>query len=135
MKKLLSILVLAFGLHIVVGEASEEGPVQHLKIAEVTSMEDAEKIFQEKTAEMKSKKKLDPLELQQIHVITYSLEKSVAYFAENLTDATGQELAKEIAVVVEDIHVNSENNRQEQTKNYLNEYFDLAKRFQTHMGF
>ena len=104
---------------------TKKAPVQHLKVAEVTSMEDAEKIFVEKTAEIRSKAKLDVPELQEIHVATYTLEKSVAYFAENLTGAR-QELAKEIAVVVEDIHINSENNRKETTQQHLARYFELA---------
>jgi len=106
-------------------DASKKEPVQHLKVAEVTSMEEAERIFVEKTAEIKAKKKLDVPELQEIHVATYTLEKSVAYFAENLTGER-QELAKEIAVVVEEIHINSENNLKETTQQHLAKYFELA---------
>ena len=108
--------------------AASDGPVQHLKIADVTSMQDAKKIFIDKTAEIKARKKLDPAELQQIHFITYSLEKSVAYFVENL-EGSRQELAKEIAIVVEEIHLSSENNRREETEKHLNEYFGLAEKF------
>lgn len=129
MKKLLLLLFsLVFTLHVLASDESKEEPVQHLKIADVVSMEEARKIFIEKTSEIKSKKKLDEAELQQIHVITYSLEKSVAYFAQNLTGYR-QELAKEIALVVEDIHLDSENNRQEKTKKHLNKYFELADKF------
>jgi hypothetical protein len=106
-------------------DVSKKEPVQHLKAAEVTSMEAAEKIFIEKTAEIKGKKKLDVPELQEIHIATYTLEKSVAYFAENLTGER-QELAKEIAVVVEDIHINSENNLKEKTQQHMTKYFELA---------
>lgn len=129
MKKLVILFIsLAFAVQVMASDESKEKPVQHLKIAEVTSMKDAKKIFIEKTSEIKSKKKLDQLELQQIHIITYSLEKSVAYFVENLKGER-QELAKEIAVVVEDIHISSENSRQEMTETHLNKYFDLAEKF------
>ncbi|WP_445354867.1 DUF6746 family protein [Microbulbifer sp. EKSA008] len=109
--------------------ASGEKPIQHLKVADVTSMKDAKKIFIEKTAEIKSKQKLNPAELHQIHVITYTLEKSVEYFAENLKGER-QKLAKDIAVVVENIHINSENNRPEKTRKDLNHYFKLAEKFE-----
>jgi len=116
-----SSLVLASGI-------SKEEPVQHLKAADVTSMEDAKKIFITKTSDIKNMKSLDAAELQKIHVITYSLEKSVAYFADNLKDER-QKLANEIAVVVEDIHINSENNRKEMTQQHLATYFKLAENF------
>ena len=119
---------LIFALHVMASGESKEEPIQHLKIADVTSMKDAKKIFIEKTSEIKSKKTLDQLELQQIHIITYSLEKSVAYFVENL-EGERQELAKEIAVVVEVIHISSENSRQEKTETHLNKYFNLAEKF------
>lgn len=101
-------------------------PVQHLKIADVTSFDAAKKIFIEKTAEIKSKTKLDPMELQQIHFITYSLEKAVAYFAENLK-GDQQKLAMKIAEVVENVHLASENNRKSETVKNLSEYYKLAE--------
>lgn len=129
MKKLLFIcFALTFALHSLASDKSKEKPVQHLKVADVTSMQDARKIFTEKTSEIKGKQKLDIQELEQIHFITYKLEKSVAYFAENLKGKR-QELAKEIAVVVEDIHIASENNRPEKTKQHLSKYFNLAEKF------
>lgn len=129
MKKLFLLLfAFVFASHVLAGGDSEEKPIQHLILADVASMEDAKQIFIEKTSEIKSKKKLDELELQQIHVITYSLEKSVAYFAQNLK-GDRQDLAKEIAIVVEDIHLDSENNHQDKTKEHLNKYFDLAEKF------
>ena len=127
-KLVILILSFAFALQVMASDEAKEEPIQHLKIADVTSVNDAKNIFIEKTSEIKSKKKLDQLELQQIHIITYSLEKSVAYFVENLIGER-QELAKEIAVVVEDIHISSENNRQEKTKTLLNKYFDMAEKF------
>lgn len=122
------ILSLAFSFPVMASDDSEQKPIQHLEIADVTSLEDAKRIFVETTAEIRSKQKLDPAELQQIHIITYSLEKSVAYFVEN-TEGERHELAEEIAEVVEEIHLSSENNRQEETKEHLKEYFDMADRF------
>lgn len=107
---------------------TKEEPVQHLKVPGVSSMAEAKKIFLEKTFEISSKQKLDEAELQQIHIVTYTLEKSVEYFAENLTDEK-QELVKEIAVVVENIHLNSENNRKKDTQQQLIKYFELANKF------
>ncbi|NIB37981.1 hypothetical protein HBA55_00210 [Pseudomaricurvus alkylphenolicus] len=109
------------------GEVKEKA-VQHLIVKDVESMDQARKILIEKTAEIQSKKNLDAQTLHQIHMITYTLEKGVAYYAENLT-GEWQALAKEIAVVVEDIHINSENNRPQKTGDHLNKYFALADRF------
>ena len=68
------------------------------------------------------------MELHEIHVITYSLEKAVAFFAENLSGAR-QETAQEMAVVVEEVHLSSENNRREETKAALDQYFALFESF------
>jgi hypothetical protein len=127
-KLVVLILSLAFAFPVMASSESEQEPVQHLKMEDVTSMEDAKKIFLETTSEIRSKKKLDVAELQEIHVITYSLEKSVAYFVEN-AEGERKKLAEEIAVVVEDIHLSSENNRQKETQALLKKYFDLADRF------
>jgi hypothetical protein len=99
-----------FSLSVLAGDESNEKPTQHLQVADVQSMEEAKAIFLDKTAEIRAKKPLNLENASQIHIITYTLEKSVAYFAENLT-GDRQELAKEIAVVVEDIHIASEGNR------------------------
>ena len=129
MKKLvLLLLALAFASPVLASGVSEEEPIQHLKIADVTSMEDAKKIFIDKTSEIKTYKKLDAAKLHQLHIITYSLEKSVAYFAENMKKEN-RKLAQEIAVVVEDIHIDSENNREEKTRQHLTKYFTLAEKF------
>jgi hypothetical protein len=127
-KLVVLILSLAFAFPVMASSESEQEPVQHLKMEDVTSMEDAKKIFLETTSEIRSKKKLDVAELQEIHVITYSLEKSVAYFVEN-AEGERKKLAEEIAVVVEDIHLSSENNRKKETQALLKKYFDLADRF------
>jgi hypothetical protein len=99
-----------------------------MEVADVTTLEDAKRIFVETTAQIRSKEKLDLAELQQIHMITYTLEQSVAYFVEN-TKGERHELAEEIAEVVEEIHHSSENGRTEETKEHLKEYFDMADRF------
>ena len=126
MKKFILILsVFAFTTPLLANASPDEKPTQHLKLANVTSMEDARKIFIDKTSEIKNYKKLDATELHQIHMITYTLEKSVAYFVENMKQEK-QELAKKIAVIVEDIHINSENNRKNKIELHLARYFKLA---------
>jgi hypothetical protein len=60
--------------------------------------------------------------------MTYTLEKSVGYFVENLSGEKQQQ-AKEIAVVVEDIHIASESNRLEELKEHLDNYFALVDEF------
>ena len=84
--------------------------------------------FLEKILEIRNMKNIHLEEASKIHIITYTLEKSVAYFAENLTGEK-QSLAKEMAVVVEDIHLSSENNLLEKLKEHLREYFDLVDEF------
>ena len=129
MKKLaLLVFTMLFSLSALASDESKEKPTQHLKVADVDSMEEAKELFIDKTAELRKKKTLNLEEASQVHIITYTLEKSVAYFAENLKGEK-QELAKEIAVVVEDIHIASESNRLEKLKKHLKEYFDLVDRF------
>ncbi|ALU44197.1 MULTISPECIES: DUF6746 family protein [Pseudoalteromonas] len=125
----LIVLLMAAVLSTTVQASDESGEksIQHLKVADVTSIEDARKIFIEKTSEIRSKRDLDEAELQQIHVITYTLEKSVEFFTFNLI-GDNKKLADDLAVVVENIHLNSERNRKEQTKKHLNQYFVLADR-------
>jgi len=118
---LISSLSFASGVH------DEEKPIQHFKAADVTSLQEAKNIFFETTDSIKQKKLLDENELHEIHIITYTLEKSVAYLSVHLTDK-GKTLAQDIAVVVEDIHINSENNRQEKTREQLNKYFLLVEK-------
>jgi len=121
---LLAVLV---GLHTLSSTASEE-PVQHLELADITSIEQAKKVFFETTTQLKSKTKLDSAELNEVHIVTYSLEKAVAYFSEN-TVGERQAVAKIMAELVELIHIGSENNRATQTSVYLSEYFKLAEMF------
>ena len=105
-------------------EKSEKA-VQHLKVADITSMDEAKKVFAETNTQLKSKKKLDAVELHEIHMITYSTEKAVAYFAENL-NGSQQKDAKNLAVVLEEVHIASENNRSEETNQKLAQYFKQA---------
>lgn len=129
MKKLiLLVCVMFFSLSALASEEAKEKPTQHLKIPDVTSMEDAKTIFLGKTMEIRNKKNISLKEAAEIHIITYTLEKSVTYFAENLMGEK-QSLAHQMAVVVENIHINSESNRLEKLKKHLKEYFDLVDKF------
>jgi hypothetical protein len=105
-----------------------EKPVQHLIVENMGSFLEAKTVFIEMTSDLKAKEVLDKDELHQIHMITYSLEKSIAFYAENLS-GTAQKLAEDIAVVVEEIHLASENNRQESTRAFLSNYFELSRDF------
>ena len=105
-----------------------EKPVQHLIVENMGSFLEAKTVFIEMTSDLKAKKALDKDELHEIHMITYSLEKSLAFYAENLS-GTAQKLAEDIAVVVEEIHLASENNRQESTREFLSNYFELSQDF------
>ena len=129
MKQLvLLVFTMLFSLSALAGAESKEKPTQHLQIADVQSMEEAKEIFIEKTAKIRAKQPLNRENASQIHIITYALEKSVAYFAENLKGEKQQQ-AKEIAVVVEDIHITSESNRLGELKEHLNKYFGLVDEF------
>lgn len=105
-----------------------EKPIQHLQLEDIATKSKAVEVMKATTEQLRSKSRLDALELHEIHMITYSLEKAVAFFAENLSGAR-QETAQEMAVVVEEIHLNSENNRKEATKAALAQYFILFESF------
>jgi hypothetical protein len=124
----LFVFTMLFSLSVLAADESKEKPTQHIQIEDVNSMEEAKAIFIDKTAEIRSKKTLNLEAASQIHIITYTLEKSVAYFAENL-EGEKQEMAKQIAVVVEDIHIASESNRLEELQKHLDKYFDLVDKF------
>jgi hypothetical protein len=125
---LLFVFTVLFSLSALAADVSKEKPTQHLQVADVNSMEEAKVIFLDKTVEIRNKKPLNLEAASQIHIITYTLEKSVAYFAENL-EGEKQDQAKQIAVVVEDIHLASESNRLDDLQKYLDKYFDLADKF------
>ena len=109
-------------------EDSSQKPMQHLKLSDLKSQEEALRVFNETSAQIKSKIKLDAQELQEIHIITYSLEKAIAYFAENLSEDQ-KKIAEKLAVIVEDIHLASENNKKEDCEKHLTSYFSLAEKF------
>ncbi len=110
----------------------KEKPVQHLIVPDVGSWENAIEVMDSTTARLKTKETLDAVELNEIHMITYSLEKAVAYFSEHTTGEQ-QKSADEIALVVEEVHLNSENKRAEETREALDRYFKLAEAFRNDM--
>jgi hypothetical protein len=124
----LFVFTMIFSLSSIAAGESNEKPTQHLQLADVQSMEEAKVIFIDKTAEIRSKTPLNLENASQIHIITYTLEKSVGYFVDNLSGEK-QAQAKEIAVVVEDIHIASESNRLEELKAHLKNYFSLVDEF------
>ena len=100
--------------------------VRHLDLEEVTSLEVAEDIFVTDTDRLKAITELNPTTLHDIHFITYSLETAVAFFVNN---SNGDELAfyEEMAEVVEEIHIASENGRKEEAREHLNRYFEMVE--------
>ncbi|MFK7964761.1 MAG: DUF6746 family protein [Burkholderiaceae bacterium] len=128
--KSISLLIagMVFSTWALAADAAKEKPTQHLKVADVESMAVAKEVFIDTTAQIRRKKTVGPAEASEIHIITYSLEKSVAYFADNLSGEK-QTLAQEMAVVVEEIHLASENNRLGELENHLSKYADLVDKF------
>lgn len=104
---------------------AEEKAVQHKIVADITEVEKAKSVFSNTTAELKTKQELDATQLHEIHMITYSLEKAVAYFVDS-EQGQAQKDAEQLAGVVELVHIASENNRSAETRVYLDEYFKLA---------
>ena len=102
--------------------------VQHMHLPDLTSYEEAKKVFNQMTEELREKNKLDETELHEIHMITYSLEKAIAYFSVNMKDDQ-QVSAKEVAKLVELVHVSAENYRAAETEMYLQEYFEVANAY------
>ena len=107
---------------------NKENPIQHLKLEDITSLDVAIKTFNETTKKIKSRSALSPKDMAEIHVITYSLEKAVAYFVKNL-EGEGKKVAKKIAIVVEEIHLASENNKKEKCQKSLSQYNKLVNSF------
>jgi len=118
------LIVLVAGLHTV--SAASDKSVQHIELADIDSFDEAKQVFSETTSQLQEKAKLDAVELQNIHIITYSLEKAVAYFVENM-QGEQQIAATKMAELVELIHIGSENNRP--VKVDLEAYFKLAETF------
>ena len=65
-------------------------------------------------------------------MITYSLEKAVAYFVEN-SSGDQRDDAEKMAELVELVHIASENNRKDETEANLVNYFSLASEFETEL--
>ena len=111
----IAFLILFLNVQLV--SATDE-PVKHLDVPDIVSFEEAKRVFVETTLQLREKTKLDAAELHEIHMITYSLEKAVAYFSENMKDEQ-QEVAKKMAAIIERVHIGSENNRAADTETNL----------------
>ena len=99
--------------------------IKHVNLPDITSYREAKEVFNQTTTELRQKDKYDETELREIHLITYSLEKAIAYFLENM-EHDQQASAKKLAELVELIHIGSENNRATETKVHLKAYFQIA---------
>lgn len=106
----------------------EQKPVQHLHLPDITTQSEAWDVLQATSQQLRNRQKLDASELNEIHMITYSLEKAIAYFATQ-SEPTLAKQAQAIASVVEDLHLHSENNRKEASQAALNRYFKLYEPF------
>lgn len=110
-----------------------EKPIQHLKLESIDNANVAKSVFIKDTQTLRQKSVLTPKVLSEIHFLTYSLEKSIAYYVYN-SEGDMQKLAKEMAIVVEEIHLSSENNRGEKTRQSLDKYFSLAEKFEAELN-
>lgn len=130
MKKFVSALISALLIAFSTGYSTvmAEQPVQHRIVADITNYDEAKQVFANTTAEIKTKTKLDAAELHDIHMITYSLEKAIAYFVDNM-QGDQQAQAEKMAEVVELVHLASENNRTAEIQVYLEDYFKRAEAF------
>lgn len=129
MKTLKTLLFLAIFSVLACNQAlASEKPIQHLVLDDITSFKEAKSVFFNTTAQIEGKTSFNATELNDIHIITYSLEKAIAYFVENMKGAQ-QALADKMAVTVENIHLSSENNRASDTKTHINEYLKMADEF------
>lgn len=111
-----------------------EKPIQHLKLENILSLEEATTVFTKEIAFITGKEKLTDGVLHEIHMSTYSLEKAVKYFVEN-SQGEDKSLAQQIAVVVEEIHLASENNRADDTRSFIDQLEKLeqiADSFRSH---
>jgi hypothetical protein len=104
--------------------SNEQKPVQHLQLPDITTQSEAWDVLQATSQELRNRQQLDASELNEIHMITYSLEKAIAYFATQ-SEPTLAKQAQAMAIVVEDLHLHSENNRKEASQAALNRYFKL----------
>ncbi|MCH2191361.1 MAG: hypothetical protein MK188_10595 [Gammaproteobacteria bacterium] len=109
-----------------------EKSIKHKVVEDIVTSEKAIQVFNETTAQLKTKTKLDQDELNDVHMITYSLEKAVAYFVEN-SSGDQRDDAEKMAELVELVHIASENNRKDETEANLVNYFSLASEFETEL--
>ena len=86
--------------------------MQHLQLPDITTQSEAWDVLQATSKQLRNRHQLDASELNDIHMITYSLEKAIAYFATQ-SEPTLAKQAQAMAIVVEDLHLHSENNRKE----------------------
>ena len=112
--------------------AGEEKPIKHMEKANITDAAKAKEVFLADTKKLMAQGELNEKALHQIHFITYSLEKSVAFYAEQGKEEI-QTIAQEMAAVVEEVHLNSENNRTEETRKSLDQYFAMAKKLEAQL--
>ena len=110
------------------GNLYAEESVKHLDLPDITSAEEASQVFLETTSQLNNKELIDATAMHDIHIITYSLEKAVAYYAEHLS-GDRQLQAKEIADQVELLHIASENQRANETQSHLEQYLEMAELF------
>ena len=106
----------------------EQKPMQHLQLPDITTQSEAWDVLQATSKQLRNRHQLDASELNDIHMITYSLEKAIAYFATQ-SEPTLAKQAQAMAIVVEDLHLHSENNRKEASQAALNRYFKLYEPF------
>ena len=108
------------------GHEHDDKPIQHLKLENILSLEEATTVFTKEVAFITANEELTAGILHEIHMSTYSLEKAVAYFVEN-SQGEVKILADQIAVVVEEIHLASENNRADDTRGFIDQLEKLAQ--------
>lgn len=125
MKPLITFLFIITSTFLSLQVVSADKPTQHLDVADMSSMEEAKTVFLETTSVLQSKNILDEKELNEIHITTYSLEKAIAYFVENMSGDQKIE-AKKMADLVELIHLSSETDRADQARIYLEDYAKRA---------
>ena len=108
--------------------SADDKPIKHVEVEDISVASEAKNVFNETTLRLKSMQSLNAQELHDIHMITYSLEKAVAYYVIN-SNGERKTSAEEIAEVVEKIHLASENGRSAQVRAHLDVYFELADEF------
>ena len=128
MKKRIYYLSFVMLMSVATLSLADDKPVQHLKVEDITTASEADSVFNQTTLQLKSMQSLNEQELHDIHMITYSLEKAIAYYVVN-SNGDQKMSAEKIAEVVEQIHLASENGKQGKVRTYLDEYFELADQF------